>query len=249
MKELNTTLKCAAALALAISTLMSAPLAQAEDKKPDDEVSFNAAVTTDYRYRGVSQSRLKPAVSAGADYVNNPTGFYAGTWLSTIKWVKDAGGDSSVEWDVYGGKRGEIAPGFTYDIGGLYYFYPSNGLSTSANTFELYGQVGYGPGYLKYSHAVTNLFGFADSKNSGYLDLGANFDVDTGLVLNLHVGHQNVKHTSSASYTDYKVGLTKDFGVASVSLAIIGANNDTYVGPNGKNLAKTAAVLSVSKTF
>jgi uncharacterized protein (TIGR02001 family) len=249
MKELNMTTKCAAALVLAISTLLGAPLAQAEEPKPDNEVSFNAALTSDYRYRGVSQSRLKPAVSAGADYTNNPTGLYAGTWLSTIKWVKDGGGDSSVEWDIYGGKRGEIVPGVSYDVGGLYYFYPSNGLATSANTFEVYGQVGYGPGYIKYSHAVTNLFGFADSKNSGYLDLGANFDVNPGLVLNLHVGHQSVKHNDAASYTDYKVGLTKDFGVVSVALAIIGANNDTYVAPNGKNLARTSAVLTVSKTF
>ena len=249
MKEKNTTLKCAAALVLAMSTLLGAPLAQAEEKKPDDEVSFNAALTSDYRYRGVSQSRLKPAVSVGADYVNNPSGLYAGTWLSTIKWVKDGGGDSSVEWDVYGGKRGEIAPGITYDVGGLYYFYPSNGLATSANTFEVYGQLGYGPGYIKYSHAVTNLFGVANSKNSGYLDVGANFEVDAGLVLNLHVGHQSVKNNSAAAYTDYKVGLTKDFGVVTVALAVIGANNDTYVSPAGKNLAKTAAVLTVSKTF
>src|SRR4051812_12774888 len=120
MKNLNTKLTLAAAVILAMATL-GAPLAQAEDKKPDDEVSFNAAVTTDYRYRGVSQSRLKPALQGGADYTNNPTGFYLGTWASTIKWTKDAGGDGSIEWDIYGGKRGEIAPGVSYDVGGLYY--------------------------------------------------------------------------------------------------------------------------------
>ncbi len=249
MKKLNTQLKLVAALGL-VFTALTATTARAEDApKPDNEVSFNAAVTTDYRYRGISQSRLKPALQGGADYVNNPSGFYAGTWLSTIHWIKDAGGDGNVEWDIYGGKKGEIAPGFTYDVGGLYYFYPSNSLPTNANTFELYGQVGYGPGYVKYSHSTTNLFGTSDSKGSGYLDVGANVDLAEGLVLNLHVGHQNVKHNSAFSYTDYKVGVTKDFGICSVSLAAIYADTKAYVSPSGKNLARTGAVLSVSKTF
>ena len=247
MKNLKSQLKLAAAITLALSSLAST--ARAEDAKPDNEVSFNAAVTTDYRYRGISQSRLKPALQGGADYVNNPTGFYLGTWASTIHWIKDAGGDGNIEWDIYGGKKGEIAPGISYDVGGLYYFYPSNKLSPSANTFEVYGQLGYGPGYIKYSHSTTNLFGFADSKNSGYLDIGANIEIGTGLMLNLHAGHQKVKHNDAASYTDYKVGVTKDFGFASVSLAAVYANTDAYFSPSGKNLGKTGAVLSVSKTF
>jgi len=63
------------------------------------------------------------------------------------------------------------------------------------------------------------------------------------------VGHQSVRHNSASSYTDYKIGVTKDFGVCSVALAVIKANSDAYVGPNGKNLAKTGAVLTVSKVF
>jgi uncharacterized protein (TIGR02001 family) len=249
MKNLNSQLKLAAAITVALASL-AAPAARAEDAaKPADEVTFNAAVTSDYRYRGVSQSRLDPALQGGADYVNNVNGLYVGTWLSTIKWTKDAGGDGHVEWDIYGGKRGEIAPGITYDVGGLYYFYPSNGLPTSANTFELYGQVGYGPGYIKYSHATTNLFGTPDSKNSGYLDVGANVDLATGLVLNLHVGHQRVNNNGALSYSDYKVGVTKDFGICSVALAVIKADTGAYVSPAGKNLGKAAAVLTVSKTF
>jgi uncharacterized protein (TIGR02001 family) len=249
MKNLKSQIRLAAAITLALASLGTASTVRAEDAKPDNEVSFNAAVTTDYRYRGISQSRLKPALQGGADYVNNPTGFYAGTWLSTIKWIKDAGGDGNVEWDIYGGKKGEIAPGISYDVGGLYYFYPSNALATSANTFELYGQVGYGPGYIKYSHSTTNLFGTPDSKNSGYLDVGANVEIGTGLLLNLHAGHQNVNNNGAFSYTDYKVGVTKDFGICSVALAAIYADTKAYVSPSGKNLAKTGLVLTVSKTF
>jgi uncharacterized protein (TIGR02001 family) len=212
-------------LATAITAAFAAGFAHAEDKKPDNEFSFNAALTSDYRYRG--------------------------TWLSTIKWTKDAGGGGDIEWDLYGGKRGEIVKDVSYDVGVLSYVYPSNGLNPSANTTEIYGQVGYGPAYVKYSHSVTNLFGFVDSKNSGYLDVGANIDVAEGLVLNLHAGHQKVKNNSAFSYTDWKIGLTKDFGVVTGSIAAIGTNTSNYVGPapDLKNLGKTSLVVAISKTF
>lgn len=239
-------------MAAAISTVFFSTYASAEDAKPEHEVSFNAAVTSDYRYRGISQTRLQAALQGGADYTHNPSGFYAGTWASTIKWTKDAGGGGDVEIDLYAGKRGEIAKDISYDVGVLSYVYPSNGLAVSANTTEIYGQLSYGPAYAKYSHSVTNLFGFADSKNSGYLDLGANVEMATGLTLNLHAGHQQVKNNGAYSYTDWKLGLTKDFGIVTGAVAVIGTNAGevAYASPaNGKFLGKTALVVTVSKTF
>ncbi len=248
MKNLTTTFTLATALTLAMATL-GAPVALAQDKKPDNEITGNASFVSDYRYRGLSQTRLKPALAGGVDYVNNPSGFYAGAWASTIKWTKDLGGDGNLELDVYAGKRGEIVPDISYDVGALAYVYPSNSLNPSANTVELYGQVGFGPAYVKYSHSTTNLFGTADSKGSGYLDLGANFELTQGYMLNLHAGRQMVKNNSVYSYNDVKVGVSKDYGFATVGLALVYADTDAYVGPNGKNLGKTGAVLSISKTF
>ncbi|HEX2530680.1 MAG TPA: TorF family putative porin [Burkholderiaceae bacterium] len=237
--------------AAVLAVALAGGVAQAEDVKPVHDLSFNVAAVSDYRYRGISQTRLEPALQGGADYTHNPTGFYAGTWLSTIKWVEDASGSGEVEWDLYGGKRGEIGQDIAYDVGVLSYVYPSNGLHPSANTTELYGQLGYGSAYIKYSHAVTDLFGFADSKNSGYLDIGANVELTAGLVLNLHVGRQTVKNNSAFSYTDWKAGLTRDFGVLTGSIVAVGTSTDHYMGPapGAKNLGKTALVLSVSKTF
>ena len=244
-------------LAAAVAAVCATSFAHAEEAKPNNEFSFNAAVASDYRYRGISQTRLKPALQGGADYTHNPSGFYAGTWLSTIKWTKDAGGGGDLEWDLYAGKRGEIVKDFTYDVGVLSYVYPSNGLSgvtgfANANTTELYGQVGFGPAYLKYSHSVTNLFGFVDSKNSGYFDLGANIAGEDGLTLNLHVGRQTIKNNGAYNYTDWKIGVTKDFGVVTGAAAIIGTNASevAYASPvNGKFMGKNALVVSISKTF
>lgn len=221
------------------------------------ELTFNAAATSDYRYRGISQTRLQPALQGGADYVNGATGWYVGTWATTINWTKDAGGGGDVELDLYGGKRGQIMTDLAYDIGVLSYVYPANGLKSvagfaNANTTEIYGQLTFGSGSIKYSHAVTNLFGFVDSKNSGYLDLAFNPELSQGLILNLHAGHQRVANNRLASYSDWKLGLTKDFGIVTGALAVIGtnANKTAYASPaNGKFLGKTALQLTVSKTF
>jgi uncharacterized protein (TIGR02001 family) len=214
----------------------------------DPSVAFNAGVVTDYRYRGISQTRLKPAVQGGVD-LGFENGVYLGAWASSIKWIKDGGGDSNVELDLYGGWKGEVSPGLTLDVGALTYQYPSNKLNPSANTTELYGALSYGVATLKYSHSVSNLFGFADSKQSGYLDLSAAFDLGGGLTLTPHVGHQKVKNVSAASYTDYSLTLSKDFSGWVPSLAIVATSTDAYVGPNNKNLGKTAGVLGLKYNF
>lgn len=245
---------------IALLATQAAPLhaqTTAQEAPQDNSVAFNAALASDYRYRGISQTRLQPALQGGADWTHNPTGLYAGTWLSTIKWTKDAGGGGDVEWDLYAGKRGRLTADVSYDVGVLGYVYPSNGLdhvpgSAGANTAELYGQLGYGPAYVKYSSALTNLFGFTDSRRSGYLDLGANVDVGHGVTLNLHAGRQDVRRHDAASYTDYKVGVTKDVGIAIVAAAFVGTNADetAYASPaNGKFLGRKALVVTVGKTF
>lgn len=233
------------------------PLAQAQDK-PEHEVSFNAGAVSDYRYRGISQTRLNPALQGGVDYVHAPSGFYAGTWFSTISWTHDAGGDGRLEWDLYGGKRGELMRGVAYDVGVLGYLYPSNGLRNvpgfaNANTAEVYGQLSFGSMYVKYSHSVTNLFGYVDSRNSGYLDLGANVALSDKLTLNLHAGHQRVANNSPASYSDWKAGASYAFDVGvTVSLAYVGTNADraVYASPaNGKFMGQNGLVASVSRVF
>ncbi|PTT92530.1 hypothetical protein DBR42_01795 [Pelomonas sp. HMWF004] len=239
-----------------LALALSAAALPAFADEPVDPLSFNASVVSEYRYRGISQSRLKPALQGGLDYAA-PSGFYVGAWASTIKWIKDAGGDSQVEVDLYGGYKTEVAKGLTLDVGGLYYLYPSNKLKdipglANANTFEVYGALTFGPVTAKYSHSTTNLFGNADSKNSSYFDLTANLDLGDGMTLTPHIGHQTVKHLSVASYTDYSLTLAKDFSGVVVSGAIIGTDADKtfYVSPaNGKFLGKTMLVVGLKKSF
>lgn len=216
------------------------------------QVAFNVGAVSDYRFRGISQSRLKPALQGGVDYSSGP--FYVGAWASSIKWIKDVGGDAGAEIDVYGGLKGEITKELGYDVGVLTYQYPSNKLSPSANTTEIYGALSYGPATLKYSHAVTDTFANPDSKNSYYVEAAAGFDVGGGLMLTPHIGYQKIKGPFSgpASYTDYAVTISKDFSGLVVSGAIVGTDADKgfYSSPiNGKELGKTRLVVGAKYNF
>ncbi len=223
------------------------------------DMAYNVGAFTDYRYRGISQTRLKPALQGGVDFTQG--GFYLGAWASTIKWVKDARGDAKVEVDLYGGFKGEIVKDVAFDVGILNYWYPSavtNGWSatpyTNPNTTELYGAVTFGPVTAKYSHGVTPLFGNVGSKNSYYLDVSATFDVG-GLSVVPHVGYQKIKNTPNASYTDYSLTVSKDFNGLVPSLALVGTDADKgfYVpginANSSKFLGKTALVLGLKYNF
>jgi uncharacterized protein (TIGR02001 family) len=212
------------------------------------DLAFNVGAVTDYRYRGISQSRKQPAVQGGVDYSNG--GFYLGAWASSIKWIKDGGGDANVEIDLYGGYKGTISEGFGYDVGVLTYQYPNNDLHPSANTTELYGALTYGIFTAKYSHSVTNLFGFADSKNSNYFDVSAALDLGDGWGVTPHLGYQRVSHNSDFSYWDYALTLSKDFGGGLVATAaVVGTDTDEYVGKHDKNLGKAGIVLGIKYNF
>ncbi len=237
-----------------VPTLIAAAIASlsglAHAAEPESSLSYNVGVVSDYRYRGISQSRLESALQGGIDYADK-SGFYVGAWGSTIKWIKDAGGDANVELDLYGGYKGAVGD-VAYDVGFLRYQYPSNNLAVSANTNEIYGAVTYGVFTAKYSHAVSNLFGFADSKNSYYLDLSANFDLGNGFTLTPHVGRQSVKNNASASYNDYSLTLGKDLGnglLATAAVVDTNADKTVYYTPENKFTGKSAVVVGLKYSF
>jgi uncharacterized protein (TIGR02001 family) len=236
--------------AIALTAIPTVAVAQ------DSPLSFNVGLFSDYRYRGISQTRERAAVQAGVDYAL-PGGFYLGGWASNIQWIKDAGGKADAEIDLYGGWKGEVGSGVTLDVGLLAYQYPGHDLAVSPNTTEIYGAATFGPATLKYSHSLTNLFGFANSKNSGYLDLTATFDV-MGFGVAPHIGYQRVAGTGNGdfSYTDYSLTVSKDVSGFVLSAAIVGTETKNIAGVpaytnlvSGKNMGRTGLVVGVKKTF
>src|SRR5690606_7342496 len=101
------------------------------------EVSGNVALVTDYRFRGVSFSDGDIALQGGID-VGHSSGFYVGTWASSI-----SGGTAfgELELDVYGGWSGDLG-GVTVDVGLLYYIYPTGDApGVDTDYFEPYASV------------------------------------------------------------------------------------------------------------
>ena len=243
-------LKIAQKLVLAALAFSGAAFAQTKAPEPDYTLAFNAGLVTDYRYRGISQSRLKPAVQGGIDWTHK-SGFYLGTWGSSIKWIKDAGGDAPIEMDFYGGYRFEFS-GIAFDAGLLRYQYFNHSLAVSPNTTEAYIAATASVLTVKYSHSLTDTFGFASSKNSYYLDASMLFDLGNGWSVVPHAGYQKIKNFQPASYSDYSLAINKDFGNGFVgSATIVGTDSDSavYITPSGKHTGKTGLVLGVKYNF
>jgi uncharacterized protein (TIGR02001 family) len=252
-------LKIAQKMVLAALAVSGAAFAQTKAPEPDYTLSYNVGAVSDYRYRGISQSGKKPALQGGVDFAHK-SGFYLGTWASTIRWIKDTapGLKGSVEVDVYGGYKGSITDTFSFDVGGLQYWYVNNNMDTftgaDANTFELYGAVSAGPATVKYSHSVTDLFGTANSEGSGYLDLSATFDVGGGYSVVPHVGWQRIKNFGT--YMDYSVTVAKEFSGLVLSAGVVGTNWKSHfgfpynlAGSGNKDLARAGLVVGVKKNF
>jgi uncharacterized protein (TIGR02001 family) len=227
-------------LVLALLATSSAAFAQTAPAAAAPEVTYNVGVVSQYRYRGLAQTKGDPALQGGVDYAN-ANGFYAGAWGSTIKWIKDASyadtgeqAKSPVELDMYAGYKFEAA-GLAYDVGYLRYEYIGNtykdanpALNVNANTDEAYGAVTYGPATLKYSYAFSDLFGYMNSRGSDYWDLSATFDLGNGYSLVPHVGRQSVKNATAYSYNDIALTLNKDLGNGlSASVAAITTNGNS----------------------
>ena len=258
-------------LTLAALTLVSgAVFAQAA---PETTLTFNAGVVTDYRYRGITQSRNEAAVQGGVDYAHK-SGFYVGAWASTIKWIADysySGGtktgtdiSGNLELDVYGGYKFDLAKDVTMDVGFLRYQYVGNTLEKTggtarsnygdANTNEVYTAITIGPITAKYSYSLGDLFGYIDSKGSGYFDLSANFEVIPTWTVTPHFGRQTVTAARyNASYNDMALTVTKDLGKGlSASLGYYGttAEISNYSSTfDAKFLGERGAVLGMKYNF
>ncbi len=273
-------------LALAISALAGGAMAQsAPAPAPEPEkspITANVTITNDYRYRGITQTNYQPAIQGGFDYAHE-SGFYIGNWNSTINWVSNTtnnGVKAPIEMDFYGGFKKElIAPGFASDLGVLQYYYPQtggnyNGMMLNPNTTELYvaQNFTFGPvtGFVKVNYALTNIFGIPNSSGSFYPDLTANYDTGIwGISVNGHIGYQYVagqpvtsgpltQSENNLSYTDWKLGMTKDFGGGlSLSASYVSTNANpnwwnTWSGPLNTKISSAGrggAVVALTKTF
>jgi uncharacterized protein (TIGR02001 family) len=261
----SSTMKTNALALLALAALTALPAAaQTAAPAPDWAFSANLGLFSDYRFRGLSQTNLKPALQGGFD-ISHSSGLYLGNWNSNVDSAIFNG--SNLEMDFYGGYKHSF-DGFGLDVGAIYYYYPGSGSnpagSTKYDNTELYIAGSYGPVALKYNYPVSDFFSAPDSRGSSYLDLGFNYDLGSGFAVVAHYGYQWLKGDARAAviggsfpgpdnYSDWKLGGTYTVDGWVIALAYIDANRDYSLGTaqvNGnKNISGATAVLSVAKTF
>ena len=163
-------------------------------------VSFegNVAVTTDYHWRGVTQSNQDMAIQGGFD-LSTEAGFYAGTWLSSVDFLDST--DTNIEWDIYGGYAGEFEGGLGFDVGFISYIYPDSG-DADLDFTELYAglskdfESGFGLGGTLY---------WDPDNETVYAEAGAGFGVNDYLSIDANVG---TYLDGFDEYTNYNLGAT-----------------------------------------
>ena len=248
--------KSLASSALALGLLANtAAHSQSAAPAPDFTLAYNIGGTTDYRFRGISQSSFKPAVQGGIDF-SHKSGAYAGVWASNVNWIKDYIGatDGSLEVDFFGGYKGELAKDLGFDLGVIAYVYPSNNAPTNANTNEIYAALTYGPVTAKYSRSLGNFVANANSAGSQYLEVAASFDVGNGFSITPRLGRQTIPNqtASAGDYTDYALTVNKDLGNGlSASLTLLGtdAKDAFYKVAPIDNLGKSGLLVGLKYSF
>ena len=189
------------------------------------EITANASVTSNYIWRGLTQTTNDAAVQGGIDYANE-SGFYAGTWVSNVNYGADD--VYSYEHDLYFGFSGESGD-ISYDVGYLYYNYDAEAEFDFA---EVYGSVGFGGLSVTLSLLAPTEADEGERRDYGfgqasYISVDYGFPVLNGAEVGIHAGYHQGDFAEDFNgvpdgYVDYGVSLSKD----GFSFAITGTDLD-----------------------
>jgi uncharacterized protein (TIGR02001 family) len=218
------------------------------------EFSGTVTATTDYDWRGVTQTAQDPALQGSLDYATD-FGLYAGAWASNVDF---GSGDPNVEIDFYVGWGGGET--LLWDVGAIYYVYPGE---SDFNFPEIYASLGWEfiEGKISYSwdFAGTSETAFYYEANVDY-GLPANFGVIG------HIGYSDGDGITAAysnydvngniveevdNYMDWAVGITYTWGHFDLALKWVDGEDletkrDTV---DDISSSEARAIFSVSTTF
>lgn len=249
--------------AVTAAALLGAGQAMADDAivTGDEYQGFtaNVTLTSDYRFRGISQSDESVAIQGGFDYAWD-NGIYIGTWGSSVDFDDD-GSLGSLELDYYIGWAFDITDNFSLDVGYLYYDYPGDDGNSEGDYQEIYGSATWfgvtaGVHYSDDYYAETDTFWYYYAAYS----LGL---FDDFLTLDFHIGYNDLEkaefdedgnwvsgflETDEDSYIDYSVAATISQWGLDWSIAWVGTDlddDDVF----GTDWADDTVVFSVSRSM
>lgn len=237
------------AVSLASAGLFFAAPAMAQDEEAAESgpvtLSANVAITSDYRFRGVSLSGGDLAIQGGFDAAHE-SGFYVGTWASSIQGGEDYG---DMELDIYAGWSGQLSEAVSVDLGAVYYIYPTEDVGADVNYYELLGSLGFtlGPAEatvgIGYSPEQSSL---GDEDNLYlYTDLGVGIP-NTPLTLTGHLGYTDgvlapplLAEEDDETGIDWSVGVSAAAGNFEFGLAYMGVEGPSIDGFTDDTLVAT----------
>lgn len=214
--------RLAAAIALAFLPAASCAFADSAGDAAD-AVTGNAAVVSDYMFRGITQTWGHTAIQGGGD-LTLKDGFAAGFWGSSVS--KNSYPGAALELDLYASYGANFSDDWSWRVGLYGYVYPGGNLdqarpalpSRSFDTLEANAALSWKWLTLKYSTSLTDYFGIdseqgyrGDSRGTGYLQLDASIPINDAWSVALHAAHTRITTElvvplpggqSDPSYTD-----------------------------------------------
>lgn len=180
------------------------------------EVALNAALKSDYRFRGVSRSNNDIAVQGGIDWFHD-SGVYVGAFGSSVSDFRS----SDVETNFYAGYSTE-SNGIIYDLGVTTYVFPGG---TNSTFIETYGSVGIDFGLLTSAVGVSYM---PSQSNNGdqdniyfFTDTRATVP-DTPFSIDLHIGYEDGFFGSNK--WDWRVGTSIGFEQFELGVSYVDTN-------------------------
>ena len=220
--------------------------------------SANAAITTDYRFRGISQSDESVAVQAGFDVEFTP-GFYAGLWGSSVDFGGDipSGSYGTVELNYVAGWAGTLGDSdIGIDVGYIYYDYPGDTVANEGDYQEVYVGTSYGD-WVTFQINYSDDY-YAETDEFWYFALGSSFSLPNleALTFDAHLGYNILDEDdgflapNEDEYFDYRLGVTYSLAGFDFSLAWVGTDLDRDdVGAATEELADDTAVFTIAKSL
>jgi uncharacterized protein (TIGR02001 family) len=224
--------------------------AAAADEGAASPWSYNFTVTTDYRFRGVSQSDNDPALQGQVEYAD-PSGFFANVWASTIDFSPFGDPDASLEVDLTAGYRHAFSEATEGTVKIVYYWYPDSdpppmtddwdyvelivGLTHDLGDVSLSGELAYSP---EYSGGAGDAF--AITGGVGVPIVPDWWVFNKGVEASGHLGHQSFD--DAADYTFWDLGLSAGVDMFTFDLRYVDTDIDGCTDVCDAGLVLSASV-------
>lgn len=234
-----------------LAALLAGAPAMAEDAPPQGFLpgtfTGNIALTSDYVFRGLSQSWNNPAVQGGVDW-DTGAGFHFGLWGSSVNFKDVTAG--TMETDLYGGYAGKLGTRLSYDVGFIYYWYPGAAKALNYDLWEVYGKGTYdfGPAALNFGVNYTP-DNFGATGTAVYFATGLAVPITDKLSLTGALGYWDLK-APSANAVDWNAGARLNINDwFTVDARYYDTNIAGACPLAGKKTCGAKGVVSISRSF